>query len=88
MLDEDGGYITKAQLRFFMNRRRGFEKIESLHDDFVTYTEYCKIYNYLWDCSNDEDAVRMFWDSEKETIAFTFPKKGEIADTVFKWTME
>ena len=85
MLDGDGGYITKAQIRFFMNRRRGYEKIELLHDDFLTYTEYCKIYNYLWDCSKSNSEVEMVWDEDTESIAFTFPKKGKIADTITKW---
>lgn len=84
-LDEEGGYITRAQLRFFINRRRGFDKIENLHDDFIKYTEYCKIYNYLWDCSERESSVVMYWDPEKQTVAFTFPQKGVIADTITKW---
>ena len=88
ILDEDGGYITKAQIRFFMNRRRGFEKIENIHDDFVQYTDYCKVYNFLWDCSEAGDEVRMFWDPEKDAIAFTLPKKGTIADVILKWTNE
>ncbi len=85
MLDDDGGYITKAQIRFFMNRRKGFDKIQNYHDDFLDYMEYCKIYNYLWDCSKYNNKVQMVWDIETESIAFTFPKKGRIADTVIKW---
>ena len=85
IIDDDGGYITNAQIKFYMNRYKGYDKIQALHGDFVTYTEYCKIYNYLWDCSKDSDKVIMFWDAENETIAFTFPKRGEIAETIFKW---
>lgn len=86
MVDEDGGYITKAQIRFFMNRRRGYDKISNLDDDFLGYVEYCKIYNYLWDCSKVREDVIMYWDEKKDTIAFSFPKKGKIANTVLKWT--
>ena len=87
MLDDDGGYITKAQIRFFMNRRHGFEKIHELHDDFIAYTEYCKIYNYLWDCSKVDARVNMVWDDGSESIAFTFPKTGTIAEIVTKWKL-
>jgi len=85
MVDDDGGYITKAQLKFFMNRRRGFDKIQSLDTDFLLYMGYCKTYNYLWDCSKNRLDVLMYWDNIKNTIAFSFPKTGRIAETISKW---
>ena len=79
--DKKGNYVTNAQLRFFLNSSHNRKKIRTLHPDFKEFLSFCKFYNFLWDkMEEDPSSADMYWDEESESIAFSFPKRGEVAD--------
>ena len=85
MWDKKGNYITVAQLKFFMNSRNSHKKIRSLHPDFTEFLSFCRFYNFLWDrMEEDPEVAEMYWDPDSESIAFSFPKNGEIADYLLR----
>tara|TARA_R110002020_G_scaffold364543_3_gene576834 strand:- start:2474 stop:2764 length:291 start_codon:yes stop_codon:yes gene_type:complete len=79
--DTNGNYVTSAQLTFFLNTKPNLKKIRNLHPDFKDFLSFCKFYNFLWDkMEEDPGSAEMYWDEESESIAFSFPKRGDIAD--------
>lgn len=81
--DVDGYYITVGQLGFFLNRRNGKKLFKEEHKDFVTYYNNCLVYNYISDSmKKNPKSATMYWDSDKEAVAFKFPSKGKIAKTL------
>jgi hypothetical protein len=87
--DEKGFYVTIAQLKFFSNRYKGKDKMKILHDDFVKFLNFCKFYNYLYDCmEKDPTSAVMYWDEEEEAIGYKFPSTGKIAKAVKRYCDE
>ena len=85
MWDKKGNYVTAAQLKFFLNCRNSYSKVQSLHPDFTEFLDFCRFYNFLWDkMEENPDSADMYWDPESESIAFSFPKNGEVAKYLLK----
>ena len=89
--DEDGGYITNAQMQFYLNRQSSQEHIVH-HSKFLKYLDACKKYNMISDCmEEDEDAAKMVWDSKRRVVSFIFPVDGEVAENMalfYEWGEE
>jgi len=78
--DENGLYITKAQMQFFLNRRDGKKKFQKAHKDFMDYYNHCKLYNLIYDMMEEnKECADLFWDAEKERVAISFPVDGGVA---------
>ena len=83
MVDDDGLYITVAQMGFFFNRKNGKKKFDAAHSDFLSYYNHCRLYNLIYDMmEEDPDCAKLYWDHEKGTIALSFPMKGKIANAI------
>tara|TARA_R110002051_G_scaffold157238_2_gene228857 strand:+ start:427 stop:750 length:324 start_codon:yes stop_codon:yes gene_type:complete len=80
--DEDGGYITNAQMQFYLNRQSSQDYIVN-HSKFLKYLDACKKYNMISDCmESDESSAKMVWDHKKQAISFIFPSDGEVAENM------
>ena len=79
-MDEDGLYITSAQMQFFLNRRDGPNKLSKGDSEFFSYYNNCRTYNLIYHkLDKDVDCAKMYWDSELESMAFSFPMNGPVA---------
>ena len=78
-IDIFGLYITSQQMQHYLMRPEGEENFEKGTLDFFKYFNYCRVYNLLYDISEDtpEDA-QMYWDHELDTVAFRYPKRGKV----------
>jgi len=78
-IDIFGLYITAQQMQHYLMRPEGEENFEKGTLDFFKYFNYCRVYNLLYDISEDSPKdAQMYWDSELETIAFRYPKRGKV----------
>lgn len=60
-------------------RPEGEANFERATPDFFKYFNYCRVYNLLYDISEESPKdAQMYWDSELETIAFCYPKRGKV----------
>jgi len=81
--DEEGLYLTVAQLKFFLNRKGGKKKFERAHEDFISYYNQCRLYNVIYDMmEKDPKCATLYWDHKKETVSLSFPMKGKVAQAV------
>ena len=65
-MDEDGLYITSAQMQFFLNRRDGPNKLSKGDSEFFSYYNNCRTYNLIYDIKTvveDEEG-----DDEEDTF--------------------
>jgi hypothetical protein len=85
MTDEEGLYITIAQMNFFFNRRNGVKKFEKATPEFMTYYNNCRLYNLIYDMmEKDPKCARIYWDAELQSLAISFPIKGKVAKALSK----
>lgn len=81
--DEEGLYLTIAQMKFFLNRKDGEKKFEEAHPDFLAYYNQCRLYNMIYDMMDkDSKCATLYWDEEKEAVSLSFPMKGKVAQAV------
>jgi len=79
--DEDGLYITSAQMQFFLNRKNGAKKLSRGDAEFFSYYTNCRTYNLIYDMMDKDPAcAKMYWDESLGAIALSFPLKGKIAE--------
>tara|TARA_Y100001951_G_C11248477_1_gene244892 strand:+ start:253 stop:597 length:345 start_codon:yes stop_codon:yes gene_type:complete len=82
-VDEDGLYITAAQMQFFLNRRNGAKKLSRGDAEFFSFYTNCRTYNLIYDMMDkDPDCAKMYWDPHTDAVALSFPMKGEVAKTL------
>jgi hypothetical protein len=80
IVDEDGLFMTTAQLQFFMNRKNGHKMIKEKSEDFVKYFNQCRIYNLLYELTEEDyNAAQFYWDEENESVGVMFSKNGKAA---------
>ena len=80
MTDEEGLYITVGQMNFFCNRRNGVKKFEKATPEFMSYYNNCRLYNLIYDMmEKDPKCAKIYWDTELESLAISFPIKGKVA---------
>lgn len=85
LVDEKGLYITKAQMTFFLNRRRGKTKFETASREFMDYYNHCRLYNLIYDMLEDDpECATFFWDGEKNRVAVSFTVDGSVAKALAK----
>jgi len=82
----DGLYITKAQLRFYLNRGKVAEySFFNQGSDFVKYFQECEAYNFLSDLMNeDPSSASLCWDESIQDVVFSIPKGGEAAKALMR----
>jgi hypothetical protein len=79
-IDEDGLYITAAQMQFFLNRKDGSKKLSRGDSEFFSYYNNCRTYNLIYDMlDEDGKCAKMYWDHKLESLAFSFPAGGPVA---------
>ena len=85
LYDDDGCYITSAQLQFFLNSKKGNEKYRKLDDEFLEYYGKCRAYNLISDMmEKDPTCAKFYWDEDLADGVFSFPAKGKVAKRVGK----
>lgn len=78
--DDDGLYITAAQMQFFLNRKSGPRKFNNGDSEFFSYYNNCRTYNLIYDMMDrDPDCAKMYWDTTADAVALAFPMRGEVA---------
>ena len=78
-VDTFGLYITSNQMEHYLMRPEGESNFHAGSIDFFRYLNYCRIYNFLYDASEkDPKQAQMYWDSELNTVAFMYKKKGKV----------
>jgi len=81
--DEDGLYITAAQMQFFLNRRNGAKKLSRGDAEFFSFYTNCRTYNLIYDMMDkDPDCAKMYWDTDSDSVALSFPMQGKVAKTL------
>jgi len=79
-VDDAGLYITAAQMKFFLNRRKGKEKFNSGDSEFISYYKNCCLYNLVYDMmENNPACAKMYWDQNSKSVAVAFPMRGRVA---------
>ena len=79
-MDESGFYITIGQMQFFLNRRNGAKKLHDNDEEFAQYYMNCCMYNCVYDMTErDPDCAKVYWDSDNECVAVTYPVNGRVA---------
>jgi hypothetical protein len=80
MTDEEGLYITGAQMKFFLNRSKGHKYFQLGHPVFLSYYKNCCLYNLVYDLMDvDEYCAKMYWDEKNDCVALAFPTHGRVA---------
>jgi len=80
MVDEDGLYITVAQINFFLNRKNGEELIDHGSPEFLKYYRNCCLYNLVYDMMEEDPSCgSMYWDDLTESVAMAFPMDGKVS---------
>ena len=75
--EPDGTYITAAQMKFFLNRKKGAELYKSRSDIFTEYYDICRVYNLISSImEEDEDAAILYWDEDSGSVSMAFPSHG------------
>jgi len=83
MMDDNGLYITCAQMQFFLNRNDGEKKFKAHDEEFMSYYKNCCLYNLVYDMMEDNpECAKMYWDSENGSVSLTFPVKGYVAQAL------
>lgn len=79
-MDDNGLYITVAQMQFFLNRRDGEQKFKNSDAEFLSFYKNCCLYNLIYDMmEKNEKCAKMYWDPEAESVSVSFPVKGFVA---------
>jgi len=79
-MDEDGLYITAAQMQFYLNRKDGAKKLGRGDAEFFSFYNNCRLYNLIYDMMDEEPGcAKMYWDEDSGAVALAFPFKGKIA---------
>jgi hypothetical protein len=83
MMDDNGLYITVAQMQFFLNRRDGEKKFKSSDEEFLSYYKNCCLYNLVFDMMEDNPkCAKMYWDPDTGNVSLSFPVKGYVAQAL------
>jgi hypothetical protein len=81
LIDDEGLYITVAQMQFFLNRPRGKKKFSNGEAEFFSYYSNCRMYNLIYDMMDkDVNCAKMYWDPHTDAVALAFPMKGKVAN--------
>lgn len=88
--DDDGFYVSKAQMEHFLLRPNSLDELDeywSSHPDttgeFSAYVYSCKIYNAIRDiCLKDPGACDMVWDEDNSEFIFLYPENGSIHSAI------
>jgi len=92
IMDADGYYVTQGQLDFFLLRSNGYRLVMKFFEkghveradypelcEFGSFVESCKIYNVIRDITKvNPRSSKMYWDSDDQTMKFTYPENGTI----------
>ena len=87
MAEDNGLYITAAQMQFFLNRPKGEDKFAKADAEFINYYKNCCLYNIVYDMmeENHKCAI-MYWDNSSESVALSFNIHGEVAKELAKFS--
>lgn len=74
--EEDGTYITIAQMQVFLNEDP-HKSIGERFNEWLKYYNLCRMYNMVFDTiEEDPDCGYLYWDTEKEVMSATYPETG------------
>lgn len=74
--EEDGTYITIAQMQVFLNEDPE-KSIGERFNEWLKYYNLCRMYNMVYDTiEEDPDSGYLYWDTEKEVMSATYPETG------------
>jgi len=83
LTDDNGLYVTAAQMQFFLNRPKGKVLFKTSHYEFLQYYKNCCLYNLVYDMMETNDkCAKMYWDSDEGCVALSFPVKGSVAQAL------
>jgi hypothetical protein len=75
-MDDNGLYVTTAQMNFFMNRDNGEKLVREVSPEFVKYYNNCKLYNLVYDMmEHDPKCAVMYWDAGRGERLFIISYK-------------
>jgi len=82
MFDDEGLYITKSQMKFWMNDKRNRSLFKKGSKRFLKYYSSCRTYNLVSDMlDEDPNCAFLYWDPKTGAPAFSFPVNGIVAKT-------
>jgi hypothetical protein len=86
MAEDNGLYITAAQMQFFLNRPKGEEMFANAEEEFIKYYKNCCLYNIVYDMMDDDErCATMYWDATNESVALSFNIHGPVAKELAKF---
>lgn len=89
LIEDNGLYITAAQMQFYLNRPNGTKEFENADENFMKYYKNCCLYNVVYDMmEEDPDCARMYWDTTNNSVAVSFSLNGNVAKTLAKLAEE
>lgn len=85
LTEENGLYMTIAQMQFFLNRPNGQKLFEEGDPEFFIYLNECQIWNVIYDeVEKDSTACTIYWDPQSECVNYVFPIEGKIGQKLEK----
>lgn len=82
IFDDDGLYITKSQMKFWLNNKKNRKLLKKGSSRFLKYYSSCRTYNLVSDMLEDDpECAFLYWDEKKGVPAFSFPVNGIVAQT-------
>ncbi len=89
LVEDNGLYITAAQMQFYLNRPRGLQEFEHADEKFMKYYKNCCLYNVVYDMmESDPECARMYWDHKNDSVAVSFSLNGSVAKVLAKYAKE
>lgn len=88
LIEDNGLYITKAQVDFYLNRDKGLDNFRECNQDFLSYYKNCCLYNLVYDMlEEDSSNGKLYWDTGTQSIAVAFPVEGAISKALGELTL-
>ena len=80
LVDDEGLYITLAQMQFWLNRRQGTKLFRTGSHKFLKYYNSCRTYNLISDMlEEDPECASLYWDDKLGVPVYMFPASGTVA---------
>ena len=62
LTDDNGLYVTAAQMQFFLNRPKGKVLFKTSHYEFLQYYKNCCLYNLVYDMMEKNDEKYIYFE--------------------------
>ena len=82
-IEQDGTFITNAQMRFFLNSLKGEDAWHERRPAFKKYSSMCRVYNLITEVLEiNPTAAIIYWNADKGNVSVSFPVDGAIANEI------